>query len=288
MRPLDGAYSANRFLRSPLPPAAAGFTHPKTNTVQVWFNLAAGTAATHTAGASTLLYSTKAIEAFGGGWYRCAVEVTSTTITAITASSAPTAADNTSPANADEIYAGDAQFEAALHASSFITTTSATVTRSGDYLSMPLTGPWWNALEGAIAMEFLVTRRTPNTGAVFGGYGDTFANTAYLSRSANEMYLTSITATVAQAQLNRTLGWTIGARNRFAVRFKLNDFAMVANDGTAVTDTSGTLPTAPVRFMVGAAPYSATGGTNCSECIAGVEYYNRALTTPDLQTLTAA
>ena len=205
MRPLDGSISANRFLRSPLPPGAAGFTHPKTNTVQVWFNLAAGTAGTHTAGASTLLYSTKAIEAFGGGWYRCAVEVTSTTITAITASSAPTAADNTSPANADEIYAGDAQFEAALHASSFITTTSATVTRSGDYLSMPLTGPWWNALEGAIAMEFLVTRRTPNTGAVFGGYGDTFANTAYLSRSANEMYQTSITATVAQAQLNRTL-----------------------------------------------------------------------------------
>ena len=79
-----------------------------------------------------------------------------------------------------------------------------------------------------------------------------------------------------------------GARNRFAVRFKLNDFAMVANGGTAFTDASGTLPTAPVRFMVGAAPYSATGGTNCCECIAGVEYYSRALTTPDLQTLTAA
>jgi hypothetical protein len=53
-------------------------------------------------------------------------------------------------------------------------------------------------------------------------------------------------------------------------------------------NTNGALPVGPVRPMVGAAPYSATGGTNCSECIAGVEYYNRALTTPNLQTLTAS
>ena len=48
---------------------------------------------------------------------------------------------------------------------------------------------------------------------------------------------------------------------------RANDFAIVANGGTPSVDTSGALPVGPVRLMVGAAPYSATGGTNCCEAI---------------------
>ncbi len=49
--------------------------------------------------------------------------------------------------------------------------------------------------------------------------------------------------------------------------WRANDFAIVANGGTAALDTGGALPVGPVRLMVGAAPYSATGGYGCCEAI---------------------
>ena len=72
--------------------------------------------------------------------------------------------------------------------------------------------------------DFLVSRRAPLSGLVFGGIGDTFANTNYLSRSS--VFMTA-------------------------------------------------LPVRPVRLMVGAARYSATGG---SDAISHSAYDPRQLT----------
>ena len=57
--------------------------------------------------------------------------------------------------------------------------------------------------------------------------------------------------------------------------WRANDFAIVANGVTAALDTSGALPVAPVRLMVGAAPYSATGGSGCCDAIIQAAYYPR-------------
>ena len=40
-------------------------------------------------------------------------------------------------------------------------------------------------------------------------------------------------------------------------------------------DTSSALPVAPVRLMSGAAPYSATGGSDCCNAISKAAYYPR-------------
>ena len=90
------------------------------------------------------------------------------------------------------------------------------------------------------------------------------------------------------ALIGKTLDWTIGARNRVAIAWRANDFAIVANGGTAALDTSGALPVGPTPLMVGAAPYSATGGTNCCEAASQVAYYPRRLADSVLQTLTAS
>ena len=66
-----------------------------------------------------------------------------------------------------------------------------------------------------------------------------------------------------------------------------NDFAVVANGGTPSLDTNGALPFGLVRLIVGAAPYSATGATNCSEAISQIACYPRRLTDSVMQTLTA-
>ena len=78
-----------------------------------------------------------------------------------------------------------------------------------------------------------------------------------------------------------------GARNRVAMAWRVNDFAIVANGGTAALDTNGALPVGPLRLMVGATPYSATGGTQCCEAISQVAYYPRRLADSVMQTLTA-
>jgi len=68
---------------------------------------------------------------------------------------------------------------------------------------------------------------------------------------------------------------------------RANNFVNVANGGTPALDTSGALPVWPVRLMVGAAPYSATGGSDCCDAISQAAYYSRRLADSVLQTLTA-
>ena len=62
-----------------------------------------------------------------------------------------------------------------------------------------------------------------------------------------------------------------------AVAWRANDFAIVANGGMPALDTNGALPVAPVRLMVGAAPYAATGGSDCCEALSQVAYFPQRL-----------
>jgi hypothetical protein len=257
------------------------------NGVLCWFNLQAGTIGTHTAGTGTVLFAFKDIEACGGGLYRCSLTVTTSTSTAFAATFGPTAADGIGTAIGDVIFAGDAQFEATTTATSFIATSSTTVTRSADFLSVPTSGSWFNTTEGTMVVDFLVSRRTPTGSVVFGGIGDTFSNTIYLSRSNSSVFMTVLSGGTQQALIGKTLDWTIGERNRVAMAWRANDFCIVANGGTAALDTNGALPVTPVRLMVGAAPYAATGGSDCCEAISQVSYFPRRLAESVMQTLTA-
>lgn len=252
-----------------------------------WFNLQAGTIGTHTAGTGTVLFAFKDIEVCGAGLYRCSLSVTTSTSTAFAATFGPAAADGIGTAIGDVIFAGDAQFEAASTATSFIATSSTAVTRSADFLSVPTSGSWFNATEGTMIFDFLVSRRTPTGSVVFGGIGDTFSNTIYLSRSNSSVFMTVLSGGPQQALIGKTLDWTIGARNRVAMAWRANDFCIVANGGTAALDTNGALPVTPVRLMVGAAPYAATGGSDCCDAMSQVSYFPRRLADSVMQTLTA-
>ena len=80
--------------------------------------------------------------------------------------------------------------------------------------------------------------------------GDTFSNTIYISRSNSSVYMTVLSGAVQQALIGKTLDWTIGARNRVAMAWRANDFAIVANGGTPALDINGAkgaLPVAPGR-----------------------------------------
>ena len=147
-----------------------------------------------------------------------------------------------------------AQVEVGTFATSNIETTTSTVTRGVDAVSLATSAFPWNAVEGS----FIETAAT-------NGYSDPAAQFAYHlevsdGTSANRLgawfdnqnLVKGATGSVViGASIDpsyATLGIAnvyaaLGGRTRFGFAYKTDDFATVANGGTPAADNSGSLPT---------------------------------------------
>ena len=271
-----------------------------TNTVDCWFNLAAGTTGTHTIGGSgggfTLSFAQKWIEAQRNGWYLCALEVTSSVSTTIAATIAPTAADSTASATGNSLFAWGAQLEAEsslTNLSSYIPTTSATVTRSADNLILPVTSSQVALDRGTMIFEF-VPRPVPlvigGATVVLGGIGDTFSNTIYISRQGNtSLGVTYIPSGGASSTVSRTCAFTPGTTYRFGVAWQPGRYAICIDGGAIAAGQSNIVPLASVaRIAVGCAPWSTSSPNTLSNAVHRAFVY-APICVPDaaLQQLTA-
>lgn len=271
-----------------------------TNTVDCWFNLAAGTTGTHTIGGSgggfTLSFAQKWIEAQRNGWYLCALEVTSSVSTTIAATIAPTAADSTASATGNSLFAWGAQLEAEsslTNLSSYIPTTSATVTRSADNLILPVTSSQVALDRGTMIFEF-VPRPVPlvigGATVVLGGIGDTFSNTIYISRQGNtSLGVTYIPSGGASSTVSRTCAFTPGTTYRFGVAWQPGRYAICIDGGAIAAGQSNIVPLASVaRIAVGCAPWSTSSAGTLSNAVHRAFVY-APICVPDaaLQQLTA-
>ena len=271
-----------------------------TNTVDCWFNLAAGTTGTHTIGGSgggfTLSFAQKWIEAQRNGWYLCALEVTSSVSTTIAATIAPTAADSTASATGNSLFAWGAQLEAEsslTNLSSYIPTTSATVTRSADNLILPVTSSQVALDRGTMIFEFVPRPVPPVIGGatvVLGGIGDTFSNTIYISRQGNtSLGVTYIPSGGASSTVSRTCAFTPGTTYRFGVAWQPGRYAICIDGGAIAAGQSNIVPLASVaRIAVGCAPWSTSSPNTLSNAVHRAFVY-APICVPDaaLQQLTA-
>lgn len=259
-----------------------------TNQVAAWFNLAAGTVGTASAGATTCIYAAHSIEALPNGWYRCQLTVTTATNTSYTAFISCAATDNTEPANADSVYVWGAQAESpgtSSAASTYIPTTSATVTRNDDGLVVPVGTSWFNTAEGTLLLEWV--GRPTSTGIVYGGIANAFGNHIYLWRtSASQIAMTVGAGSVSQADIAVSHNNTTDTVYRAAMAWNANDFALCINGATPSTDTSGTVPTGIARIGVGNAPYLASGGSQSGHAYRRAAYWPKRLSNSVLQTIT--
>jgi hypothetical protein len=268
-----------------------------TNLVEAWFNLSAGTVGSNTAGGGTNIFSQKTIEAMGNGWHRCALETTTVTSTAFTASIAPAAADSTAPASADGILAWGAQLEAEstlTNATSYIPTTSATVTRNADNLILPVTTAQVPLDRGTMVFEWTQRSIPPVTGGtaiVFGGIGNTFDNTIYLSRTgAASLGVAYRAGGVAGSLPGAVCPFTPGATYRAGIAWQSGRLALCVDGGAVATGVVNINPLGSVaRIVVGFSPFGATSATQCSNVIHRAFIY-APVTVSDatLQQLTAA
>ena len=249
----------------------------------VWFNVSTGVVGTVGAGASNAT-----ITNFGNGWYRCAF-----TFTAV-AASASLYVQLATADNGASIYTGDgtsgifvygAQLEAGAFATSYIPTVASQVTRTADVAT--ITGAnfsqWFNAAEGCFVAEAdtFDTAFPVAVAATGSGAGYTTLQLLTTSAPTNSVRF-EVGNTTQQADIAASVTSRLGP-NKWAGAYAANNFAVSANGGAAVTDTSGTVPTvSELRLGRGYNPSSVLNGH-----IRSIRYWPTRLPNAQLQALTS-
>jgi len=180
------------------------------------------------------------------------------------------------------VFVWGAQLEEGAFPTSYIPTNGSTVTRGADNAKITGTNftDFYNQEEGTLVAHYHST--------VDDNYVATFENTATpgddrigLINWGGGQGLVE-TGNSGQANLNNGTP-TVGAVNKVAFAFKVNNFAVSLNSATPVTDTSGTMPTVG-RMMIGS---RADGQYDIlKSTIRHLSYYPKRLTDAQLQNLT--
>jgi len=183
------------------------------------------------------------------------------------------------------VYAWGAQLEAGAFATSYIPTTTATVTRAAD--SATMTGmnfsSWFNATQGTFVAEASTEYDLPaiNRSIVTARISSSYANFMDLRRNTSRKFGTEV-YTSSASQIVADSGSVGALTGKVALAYASNDARLCVNGGSIVSDATFTAP-ACVALLIGA---DAIGSGIWNAPIARLRYYPTALTNAQLQALT--
>ena len=174
-----------------------------------------------------------------------------------------------------------ANLEIGSFATSYIPTTGSTASRAADVVS--ITGAnfssWFNESEGSIFCDH--TEARPNSAVIY-GFANTFDNAFYvIPGSSNNVFSRTTGSLEAQLSLNITGAGPF----KHATAYQLNNFAASLNGGSISSDMTGLVPSGPVRFAIGTAPW-APGLNQSNSRIRRLVYWPQRLPNNTLQTIT--
>lgn len=262
-----------------------GLVDGASNGAAAYFNLATGAVVSSGGTGGTPWTSVSAtITQYPSGWYRCTLTATSGASTnaaniidtAVAGSNVYVGAANSG------IYIWGSDTEAGSFASTYIPTTTASVTRNADVLTYPSSGNV-SATQGTLFGQL-----APMAG---NGLGSLQSVVSITDGTANESvvlarFLTDVYEQVTDGGVlvvNMTGGSVLnGATGKAAATYRLNDFATTVNGATPVTDTSGTLPTV-TEIDVG----HISGANQMFGCVKDVRIFQTQLTASQLQAVTS-
>lgn len=228
-----------------------------TRSVSCNFNLTAGTAGSAvTAGGATA--GTPKIEAFPGGLYRCSITATlggSDTSIQVRDYIASAGATSYTGDGTSGLYLWGAQLETGSYASSYIPTTTATVTRNADSISIAATAFPVGSGQGTLFIENEAAQIRAPSNVYFGGLSLYQDLSNYLVIGRYRAGASDAVAGLLLSVAGVTEAWitTSSAPSgvmRSAVGYRLNDLVSVANGGAAVYDTSAPVIT-PTQLYIG-------------------------------------
>lgn len=230
--------------------------------------------------------SSTEIESFGDGWYKCTVIGTTggTISTQLTDIAAATSNGNTSATTGDYIYYWGADLQQGSYATSYIPTSGSTVTRNQDIFTRDGIGSLINSTEGVLFVEMAAlsndgTNRQisisdgTSSQRIYFGFRTTDNEIIMSSNNVASGSYNSVTHVLNNATLN----------NKFAFKYKENNFALWVNGVEVGTDLIGVVP-------IGLNKLSFDNGSGSSPFYGKVkqlQVYNTALTDPELAALTS-
>jgi hypothetical protein len=186
-------------------------------------------------------------------------------------------------ANAFDVYAYGAQLETGAFATSYIPTTTTSLTRNTDNVSMTGTNfsSWYNASEGTIAVQG-DTLTVSNSGSMT--ICSLLLNSSNVTRfwmwsgqPANLRY-----GVVASGATSADIAKAITANTRFNAvgSYKTNLFQYALNAGATTADISGAVPTGLTAFYIGSLD---SVNEPLSGHIAKINFYPQSLTSNEVQ-----
>jgi hypothetical protein len=168
----------------------------------------------------------------------------------------PTAGSSTFTVSGDVKFA---QLEAGAFPTSYIPTTTTSVTRNADVVSMTGTNfsSWYNASEGAFMVEFTTL---PVVGSGKYAYGVSDGSTSnFIGQRQDSARVQTLGSTVAAMNSATAAGNTT---YKSVIAYKQDDFAANVNAAALYTDNTGALP-AVDQFMIGDLEPSTNRRINC-------------------------
>jgi hypothetical protein len=194
--------------------------------------------------------TTASIQKFSNGWYRCSL-TSQATVTTTTGGIQIRLLDD--PTDGSLSYTGDgtsgiylwgAQFEVGSFPTSYIPTEGSTVTRAADVTSITGTNfsSWYEQSEGTVFTE-LVSSNVTSGRILQIGDGTSNNRQDLLFGSGKPNYFVVAGRGLVQTNIQTSNSVTNGQLAKIAAGYETNNFAVVLNSGSVVTDTSGTLPT---------------------------------------------
>lgn len=217
----------------------------------------------------------------GNGWYRCSVVGTADATT----TEEPGLIVPGTGTSGQGFFAWGFQLEAGAFPTSYIPTTTATVTRAGDVASMTGTNfsSWYNQSEGTI-FSSSVSRRITAAAVSLGGSGPTEEISNY--GLSNSTYFGVYTSGAYQASIN-TGSITAGQAYKQAGAYAANNFGASRNGATAVLDANGLVPVNITYMNLGVDRAGDFVSWALNGTIARITYYPVRLPDTQLQALTA-
>ena len=198
---------------------------------------------------------TQTIEDVGDGWYRIMAVVTATS----------TASDGLAIRIIDDsgnitftgdtgkgLYVWGAQLEVGAFPTSYIKTTTASVTRNADYAEMTGTDltDWYNATEGSVFWQGDTVENPVTSGTGLSPFSFNSGTAAdrlqqsIVASGSNNVLRTVVTDSLAeQASYDITFSLTLNQTIKGSFAYKANDFASSIDGSAVATDTSGSIPT---------------------------------------------
>jgi hypothetical protein len=223
-------------------------------------------------------------EEWGGGIWR--VKATRTTGAAETSCGVNIKADIDTGDGVSGVYAWGVQLEQASFASSYIPTTSASVTRNADVPTDTAIADWFIATEGTMVVEAESNASAISANQYVAEFSNGTNDERILIYRSSGGAVTMFAADGASTQNQTSMGTTVsGAIFRAAYAFAANDFAGSRDGAAVVTDSAGTMPTVD-RLRLGVT-VSATN-QSLNGWLRRFTYYPRRLSNADLVALSGS